>query len=511
MRRSRWIVLAALMGCQATVPIVDADEAQPEAPEPQPATLDLPDDRRCAHPRQTRPDPAQAGDPLGDMIVEYLDDDGCVAVRGAQTVMGRTTRFEVEVPGDPQWFPQPPSYVDLTPRPQVTTVTVDAEGREVERTEDLGADGTIDVRARQVWQGEHLVEEVREGDPSWRQRWTYDARGNQVRYESVTLEQTMVIEREFDAQDRNVVERVLYDGELRSTHTRRHDGDLLLEDRVASAGRVEVTLYSYDADGTLRRREWRRDDRGSSVIVELHDFSENAEGEAVEHYRRDDRGDGQIDEQRWTVTDLQGRQRLVEHDDDADGSIDWSRSQRWDDEGRLIWWRNVQDGAPTLLRTWTFDEPVYEQTEWPAPGGQPGTWITRSWQDGDAQITEVTLLDRIETLRARTVTRYVTPDVIGEETTDRDGDGVVDLHLRQTVDALGRVTRTDWRRDGIATWRTFEYDQHGELARETGTLPSGGEAHLLQQFVRDAAGNVLYSYTLRPDGESAYRIVRAFD
>lgn len=479
------------------------DPAPPAETTPTPAVLVLPDDGRCVEQRQAHPDPSALGDPAGDIIVEHLDGDGCVAVRYLTTVVGRTTRVEVQVPGDPGWFPQPPAYVDLTPRPLISTQTVDAEGRMIEATEDLGADGTVDTREARRFVDGRLVEQITdsqtvEGPRRRVQRWAFDAQGNEVRLEDHYGGEARVIERELDGRGHVVDERTSLNGEVRTRRTRVYDGDTLLEERYESGGRVETTEMTYRADGTLARREWRRADGGHTFIRERHDFSPNEAGEVVEHYQRDDGADGRIEAQRWTTLDAEGRQRLVVHDRDGNGAPDWTREQRWDAQGRLVWWRNTDQGETALLRTWTFDgEDMAEHTSWPAPGERPGTWIERRWLDGDFVVIDTLLDDGNEVLMGQTRTRYSADDVLLERTVDRDGDGVVDEQTWQVLDAEQRVVRVDTERDGVRAWRTFAFDHTGELTQERASVTGApdGEGELVREVVRDLAGNEIYTFT----------------
>lgn len=476
---------------EPTPPPAEPPPAEPPPAEPPPTLpdVDLEADHTCAAPRQAQVR-LDATDDGRCMVVEHLDEAGCVAVRTRTTLSARITRVVVEVPGDARWAPQAPTYIDLTPRPQITTVEHDAAGREIATTVDEGADGTIELRRTQRWAGDLLVERVLERpEGTTRETWRHDAQGNEVRYRTEG-ETVSMIEQTWDTAGRRTERRTVRDGVIAQLETWTFEGPRLVLQRRAGAERVEETIFEYDAYGREAERVWTRIDHGQPLIVERHVSTWDAAGGRSVEYTRDDRVDGVIDERRRTLYDADGRETRVETDTrPVDGRADWVRAQRWDAAGRMIWWRNTQDGVVKLQRTWTYEgDALVETTNFPSQN-RP---ITRreTWTRTPGEIVHAVYDDDVLIMTTRQ--RLDDAARVVEQITERDGRIV--SRLRNTWGEADALIRSEHDADGDGVFehvRVEALDAHGETAWLSVDTDGDGALEHWRRTMRDTAGRVV--------------------
>lgn len=527
MSRSLVIAAIALIGCHAEQP-VGTDPAPPEAraePRPAPVTpepvpgpiaepdvpaLDLREGPDCASPREAVLRQTAAGDGTC-ALVEHLDAEGCVAVRTRTTVEGRLTREVVEVPGAAHWMPQPPSYVDLTPQPQITEVEHDAAGREVALRVDEGADGHLEVERTWRWtpSGKPLEQVQTAHGETWRSTWRYDARGREV-LRTTEGHTPSRVEQDWDRADRLVERRMLHDGVLVRREVWTFDAD----GRLARQGwtgpdRSEETRFEHDGAGREIERIWTRTDHGRAVIIERHQTTWQADGGRSVTYTRDDRVDGVIDARRRTDFDAAGREVLVAHADPRTGHVTWQRAHRWDAAGRMTWWRNTEGGVVRLERAWRYDgADLVESSEFPA-GGQAITRRQTWTRTADAVVHRV-FDDAV--LMAVTTQHLDAAGEVVEAITERGGQVVRHARTERTPD--GRVTRIDQDDDGDGV---FEYsrvvveDVHGEPTWTRSDVDGDGVAEHWQRTLRDDAGRVVFDARPAPLSAAPYRLIADFD
>ncbi len=502
-------------GPPGDAPPGDAPPVQPPPPDLEPVLL--PDDGACDLPRTARLDPEGVGhEAPACRVTEHLDAQGCVAVRVRTTVEGLVTRTVTEVPGEASWVPQPPSFVDTTPYPGVELRRVDAEGREVEWRVDFDDPARPDNGRLQAWSadGELTRREMWWGDVHSSERWVFDDEGREVRMERSSDGALHVVETVYDDEGREVLRRALRDGvELGTTRWTHDEAGRVLSQVEDSGGRVERVRHVYDAAGRELDRWWRRDEVGGASIVEHHTFEHRADGSHVEVMEQDRGDDGTIERRVRVVRDGEGREPLLERDDDGDGQVEWRRVQRWDEAGRMVLWENTRNDVVTLRRTWTFDgDEQVEQTSFPAPAQDDRrTWRETRAVDGDTETLRTFIDDVPETV---TVRRLNAAGEAVDETVDADADGVVDQRTTQRFDDAGRLLEraVDADGDGVVDARVEQvFDGGGELAYSAADDDGDGTPERWTRTVRDASGRVVLEASVPSFEEAPFRAVTAYD
>lgn len=478
----RYFALIGLGACSATPQPLDCEQCGEPAPpvRPPPAVVAS---GLCEQPHTIVLDEADvANESEGEAcVLERLDETGCVGERiiNAHDANGRIIRTE-------RWVfdPNVARSTYEVPMSTIWTYAYDDAGNRTEEAIDRGMDGTFerrdvisfDERGREVFRVSHALD----APPATMAR-RYDDEDHVIEQTATNADGTRRTIREYDSQGKLTLERVFQDGEFVFERSAEFDetGRPTFDEKRYAGGRVDRTTHTYDARGQTLR-VWHRLQGDRIAIEERHTFDLDESGVARgEIYER--RDGGRLVQRRTIQNDAMGRELRLDHDDLADGSIDWFRSASYDAAGNVTSQRTVR-GAEVLrdLRhTWDVQGRASSRADHVKGHFEAfsyeGRFRQRVMKDATGRIV---ITDRAE---------YDEQDRLRWNAADRNDDGVWDFEARIEYVGNDKVrTRTD--NDGDGTWDSdtqWAYDRAGQMIYHSQDYDADGrpERQTLSKFI----------------------------
>ena len=358
----------------------------------------------------------------------------------------------------------------------IHTYVYDQKGRELSSRLDYDADGISNYTEQKTYDAKDRVTSKQvdhDGDGNWdsaeTSQWnaqdklafttrdydgdgtidntinrTYDARGNQIEYRSISNGVLSRVEtKQFDTNDCELSYHVDSDGDGAldnyRTYTRDANCQVLTEHRYDDADNlIYHTLITYDVNGNQLTHQ--SDSNGDGTWDSSSSAAYDANNNRILE-ESDNDADGNIDSRTTFLYDANSNQLSIIGDRNADGNAEYETYFTWSADGRVTSRRSLTDGLLDRAETHQYD----------AAGNQ-----IRNEQDnnGDGNI------DRIETWVFDAQNNTLRWE------RDTNADGTVDQITAFTYDSQGNQTTHIEDRNGDGTpdrITTTTYDSQNNL------------------------------------------------